>query len=131
MACFDFTEFFVTLNDESLEEHFVFALKGVLFRHIFIASILQDLVASVGKIDGEFDNCKLQGASDTIGPLSFGRQGFTFSSGLTAGPSSVEKQGRHAPDCLVPVFDIETLAEESGIFDAGTLPNISGVIGEK
>lgn len=73
------------------------------------------------------------GASETTEvQLSFGRQGFDFSSAWPLEVSSDEKQGKH----VVPVdFGAQDLMDEMleqgggpGVFEGGTLPNMFAVI---
>lgn len=77
----------------------------------------------------------MEGASETTGiQLSFGLQGFDFSSVSVAGVSSTEKHGKHAAPLglthdltdVVPSFE-----GGPGVFDGGTLPNIFAVIARK
>ncbi|KOX78639.1 Guanine nucleotide-binding protein-like 3 like protein [Melipona quadrifasciata] len=77
----------------------------------------------------------MEGASETTDmQLSFGLQGFDFSSVSVAGVSSTEKHGKHAAPLglahdltdVVPSFE-----GGPGVFDGGTLPNIFAVIARK
>jgi hypothetical protein len=132
----------VVACDVSFGEHSLGILKQVV--HVIGASVLQRAFGSSIATDGTSvkaaDVCKeLHDASNIIdvisSALSFvGRQGLAWSSALTVGVSSTEKQGRHDAVVSAVVGLTHGLAVSPllvggpGVFDGGTFPNIFAVI---